>query len=150
VQAPDVDDYKKLAGAMQYLHDTVELPLTLECDGTGITRWWANASFAVHRDSKSHTSGEMSLGRGVTYGTSTRQKLTKHSSTEAELVAADDVLGQLLWTQYFLQGQGDANKAVLYQDNQAAILLEKNGQASSGKQMRHLNVRYFIYHQLNL
>jgi hypothetical protein len=144
VQAPDVDDYKKLARVMQYLRETVEMPLTLECDGTGITRWWADASFAVHRDARSHTGGCMSLGGGVTYGTSTRQKLTTRSSTEAELVAADDVMGQLLWTQYFLQGQGFENKAVLFQDNQAAMLLEKNGQASSGKRTRHLNIRYYF------
>jgi hypothetical protein len=144
VQAPDVDDYKKLARVMQYLHETVEMPLTLECDGSGITRWWADASFAVHGDSRSHTGGAMSLGKGVTYGTSTRQKLTTRSSTEAELVAADDVMGQLLWTSYFLQGQGYNNEAVLYQDNQAAMLLEKNGQNSSGKRTRHLNVRYYF------
>jgi Reverse transcriptase (RNA-dependent DNA polymerase) len=144
VQAPDTDDYKKLARVMQYLRDTVEMPLTLECDGTGITRWWADASFAVHTDARSHTGGCMSLGGGVTYGTSTRQKLTTRSSTEAELVAADDVMGQLLWTQYFLQGQGFENKAVLFQDNQAAMLLEKNGQASSGKRTRHLNIRYYF------
>jgi hypothetical protein len=53
-------------------------------------------------------------------------------------------MGLLLWTQYFLQGQGFENKAVLFQDNQAAMLLEKNGQASSGKRTRHLNIRYYF------
>ena len=33
---------------------------------------------------------------------------------------------------------------VVFQDNQSAILLEKNGQRSSGKRTRHLNIRYFF------
>jgi hypothetical protein len=34
---------------------------------------------------RSHTGGDMSLGRGVLYGTSKGQKLNTKSSTEAEL-----------------------------------------------------------------
>jgi len=33
---------------------------------------------------------------------------------------------------------------VVYQDNQSAILLERNGQASCGKRTRHINIRYFF------
>jgi hypothetical protein len=57
----------------------------------------------------------------------------------------NDVLPQVLWTKYFLEAQGyDAIDAVIYQDNQSAILLEKNGRASSSKRTRHLNIRYFF------
>ena len=34
--------------------------------------------------------------------------------------------------------------SIIYQDNQSAILLEKNGKASSGKRTRHINIRYFF------
>jgi len=40
----------------------------------------------------------MILRKGVTYTTSCKQKLNTKSSTEAELVAVDDVMGQVLWT----------------------------------------------------
>ena len=33
---------------------------------------------------------------------------------------------------------------VVYEDNQSAIKLEKNGRASSGKQTRHTNIHYFF------
>ena len=33
---------------------------------------------------------------------------------------------------------------VVFQDNQSAILLERNGKASSGKRTRHFNIRYFF------
>jgi hypothetical protein len=34
--------------------------------------------------------------------------------------------------------------SIIYQDNQSAILLEKNGKASSSKRTRHINIRYFF------
>jgi hypothetical protein len=42
---------------------------------------------------------------------------------------------QILWTRYFLEAQGFTVKdAIIYQDNQSSILLEKHGRASSSKQ----------------
>ena len=56
------------------------------------------------------------------------------SSTEAELVVVDDLMPQILWMQYFLKAQGmKISGNVVYQDNQRAMKLEKNGRASSGK-----------------
>ena len=34
--------------------------------------------------------------------------------------------------------------ADVYQDNQSAVLLEKNGKASSSRRTRHINIRYFF------
>jgi hypothetical protein len=121
------------------------LTLTLEATDLNVTKWWIDGSYATHRDMRSHTGGTLSLGKGSVYSTSTRQKLTTKSSTEAELVAVADVLPQVLWTRYFLQEQGYAVKsATVYQDNKSAILLEENGRASSSKRTRHLNIRYFF------
>ena len=87
----------------------------------------------------------MSLGSGVIFGTSTRQKLNTRSSTEAELVGVNDVMPQVLWTRYFIEAQGyTVTNNVVYQDNQSAMLLEKNGRASSSKRTRHINIRYFF------
>ena len=64
---------------------------------------------------------------------------------EAELVGVSDVMPMILWTQYFLEAQGyEVRDAKIYQNNQSAILLEKNGHASSGKRTRHINIRYFF------
>ena len=67
------------------------------------------------------------------------------SSTEAELVAVNDIMPQLLWTRYFLERQGyDVVANQLYQDNLSAILLEKNGKWSSSKRTKHINIRFFF------
>jgi len=89
--------------------------------------------------------GAMSLGKGVIYGTSTRQKLNTKSSTEAELVGMSDVLPQALWTCYFMEAQGhNIEDSLLHQDNESTMRLENNGCGSSGKRTRHINIQYFF------
>jgi hypothetical protein len=76
----------------------------------------------------------MTLRKGTTYGTSTCQKLNMKSSTEAELVGVNDVIPQVLWTQYFLETQGySVTNSIIYQENQSTMLLKKNGRGSSSK-----------------
>ena len=145
VQAPDVDDFKKLGRCLRYLCDTKDLPLTLEASSAASITWWVDASFAVHPDYKSHTGATMTLGKGSIYSTSTKQKLNTRSSTEAELVGINDAMSIVLWTRHFLEAQGvtvDGN--VLLQDNQSTMLLAKKGRQSSGKRTRHLNIRYYF------
>jgi hypothetical protein len=145
VKGPDTDDYKKLTRVMKYLRATTNMPLLLEADNINVMKWWVDASFAIHPDMKSHTGGVMSLGRGAVHGTSTRQKINTTSSTGAETVGIHEVLPQILWTRYFLEAQGyGVEESIIYQDNQSAILLAKNGRASSSKRTRHINIRYFF------
>lgn len=94
---------------------------------------------------KSLTGGGMTLGKGIIQSQSRKQKLNTKSSTEAELVAADDMSTMILWTRLFMEAQGyEIQKNILYQDNKSAILLEKNGKRSSSKRTRAFNIRYFF------
>ena len=93
---------------------------------------------------KSHTGAILSVGKGAVNTVSAKQKLNTKSSTEAELVGADDVVMKALWMRYFLQEQGYESQTIIYQDNQSAILLEENGTQSSGSRTRHINIRYFF------
>jgi hypothetical protein len=145
VKKPDRDDWKKLNRVMKYLRGTSNLKLTLEADNTHVIKWWVDAAFAVHGDMRSQTGMTMSIGKGSVYASSLRQKLNTRSSTEAELVGADDAMGMILWTRLFLENQGYAVRDTrLYQDNRSAMLLEQNGKRSSSKRTRHINIRYFF------
>ena len=85
------------------------------------------------------------MGRGFPISASSKQKLNTRSSTETEIVAVDDLMPAILWTRLFLESQGhDVTENIIYQDNKAAILLEKNGKASSGKRTKHINMRFFL------
>jgi hypothetical protein len=119
--------------------------VTLEADSSGAIQWWIDASFNVHPDMKSHTGITMSLGKGSPFLSSISQKLNTKSSTETELVGVDDGMPLVIWTRNFMIEQGyDVKDNVVYQDNQSAILIERNGRASSGRRTRHVNIRYFF------
>jgi hypothetical protein len=76
---------------------------------------------------------------------STKQKLNTRSSTESEVVGADDFMLAICWTRYFMEAQGyQVQDNNLFQDNKSAILLEKNGKASSSKHTKDVNIRYFF------
>jgi len=142
VKSPD-EDYKKLTHVIQYFRDTTKLMLTMEPDDN--PHWWVDSSYAVHPDMKSHTGLFMSIGKGGGYTGSRKQKLNTKSSTEAELVAIDDSMGQILWTRHFLADQGIAVPVTtIYQDNKSTILLSENGKAPSSKRTKHLDVHYYF------
>ena len=48
VHGPDLDDWKKLVHLMKYIRGTCKLPLILSANGSGILKWWVDASFTVH------------------------------------------------------------------------------------------------------
>ena len=124
----------------------MELHLVLKYDGMALANWFVDAAFTVHDDFKSQSDGVFFLGNsgvGMASG-SQKQHLNSRSSTEAELVGADDFLSQILWTQRFLQQQDIPMKQnILYQDNQSTILLETKGRSSLGKWSRAINIRFF-------
>jgi hypothetical protein len=112
-------------------------------------KWWIDGSFAVHDNMQSHTGSTMSMGTGSIWSSSTKQKLNTRSSTEAELVAVDDMMPQILWTRYFLINQGfNVGPSRKLQDNKGAILLEENGMASNSKQTRHIHIYCFTLSQI--
>ena len=86
VWEPDEDDYKKLGQCIRYLHNNVDILLTLEINNSEILCWWVDASFAIHPDMKSHTGATISLGGGCPFSLSLRQCINTWSSMEAKLV----------------------------------------------------------------
>ena len=78
----------------------------------------------------------MTLGKEVVQSLSKKQNLNTRSSTEAEIVGADDFATQILWTKHFKEAQGYVIKEnILHQDNKSTILLQENGRKSAGKQL---------------
>ena len=62
VSSPDQDDYNKLARCIKYLRGSKDLHLSLEADRDVTLKWWVDASFAVHKDMRSHTGAMVTLG----------------------------------------------------------------------------------------
>ena len=94
-----------------------------------------------------HTGAMMTLGggKGAVISYSAKQKLNTKSSTESELVGADQILSRVIWGLYFVEAQGySIDRNIVYQDNQATMRLEMNGALSSSKRMKHIHARYFF------
>ena len=145
VKQPDKDDWAKLTRLLVYVKGTMDLKLRLTSEGTGVVKWWVDASFATRSERRSQTGGCLSLGAGAIFSFSKKQKLVTKSSTEAELVGVDDVLPQVIWTRNFLLAQGwSVRDNIVYQDNQSAMLLEKNGLGSSSRRTRHIDIRFYF------
>jgi hypothetical protein len=145
VRARDKDDWTKLVHLMKYIRGTQTMPLILSANGSGILKWWVDASFVVHPNMRGHSGGGLSLGCGFPIVSSTKQKLNTRSSTKTEIVGADDFMPAICWTRYFMKAQGSqVRDNVLFQDNKSSNLLEKNGKASSSKRTKHINIRYFF------
>ena len=101
VHAPDVYDYKKLARVIQYLSGAMRLELTIEPGKENSPNWWVDTSHTVHPDMRSQSGMIMILGSGAAYTVYTKQKIYTKSSTEAELVAINDSMAQLLCMRNF-------------------------------------------------
>ena len=94
---------------------------------------------------KSHTVINYTMDKGTIYGGSLKHKLNSKSLMEAELISVSDGINQVLWTKYFLKCQVYVvNSSTIYQDNEASILLERNGKRSSKKGTRFINICYFF------
>ena len=80
------------------------------------------------------------------------QKLNTKSSTESEVVGFSDYLPHNIQVKIFLQYQGyHIKNNVLYQDNQSAIRMKKNGRNSCTGNSRHIDIRYYsLYDNLDI
>lgn len=119
--------------------------LTLSTDGSNVIKWSVNAAFKVHKDFKGHTDAAMTVGKGAAMSISCKQKVNSGSSTKAELIRSDDIIGQVMWTKCFPQAQGcQVKDNIMFQDNKSTMLLKKNGQESAGKCSRHISAQCFF------
>ena len=149
VASPTKGDKKKLKRLLEYVSGTLDMIRIIGWNGNEVLQTWVDASYAVHRDMRSHTGAAMSLGHGTIHHRSAKQKLNTKSSTEAELVGASEYIGWTLFAKRFLEKQGyNLKRNIFYQDNESAMKLERNGKASSSNKTRHIHIRYFFVHDV--
>ena len=114
----DEDDWNRLRILIRYLKRNIKLPLILRADGVNVLKWWVDASYSDHDDMRGHTGGTIPMGKDgcrSIISISRKKNLNTKSSTEAELIMADDAMPQILWTRYFLEAQGyGINENILY------------------------------------
>ena len=145
VSAPTKEDWSKLTRLINYLQTTVNDERIMGASSLDTLYTWIDAAYAVHPTMRSHTGGCMSFGLGTVHARSSKQKLNTKSSTESEVVGLSEYIPYNLWLLNFLAAQGYVLKSnQVYQDNQSAIKMEKNGRNSCTGNSRHIHIRYFF------
>jgi hypothetical protein len=88
---------------MLYHNGSKEQVLFRAVEDQHVIKFYADASFAAHKDFRSHTDGAMSHCTGVPISISRKQKMTTKSNTGEELVGVDIVTTMNLWTKLTLE-----------------------------------------------
>jgi hypothetical protein len=143
------NDFKNLMRIFRYLNGTKDLVLKLCPDNLQIN-CWIDAAYATHNDMKSHSGYLIGLGNNgsFTFVRSSKQKLVTKSSTEAELVALNDGISQVMWTRYYLEYQGYKQlPTIVFQDNMSTMFMANNGEGNHNHS-KHINIRYFYIKEL--
>jgi hypothetical protein len=146
VKSPTTSDFIKLNRVLQYLNGTAnqEMILSMNTMNDVTLHAYIDASYAVHSDLKSHSGVMFSIGTGPIYVSSTKQSCVSKSSTEAELIAFTDYIGEAMSTRNILEDITRMPvKLIVYQDNQAVLSILKNGVlgGKSKTASKHVKVR---------
>jgi hypothetical protein len=146
VQKPTEEDWGKLRRTLNFLKVTERDRRIIGCSGEDLSlHTWVDASHAIHENMRGHTGGCMSTGVGVIHGKASKQKMNTKSTTESEVVGVSEYIPYKIQMINILKGQGYAlDKKVLYQDNESAIRLIKNGRNSCTGNSRHISIRYYF------
>lgn len=137
------NDKSKLIRLLNFIHTTQQDGIVLGGDVNGVLRprAYADASYGVHVDGKSHTVNVITLGRGPRYCKSSKQKSVTKSSCEAEILSLSDIVSTVAWIDDFLTEIGvHLDSSLLLEDNKAAIFPVTNGLSTAGR-VRHVHIR---------
>ena len=67
-------------------------------DGSGHLKWHCDTVFTLHDDFRSHTGSTSMMGDGAITSLSRKQGMNTRSSTEVEVVPADEIVSPMIWT----------------------------------------------------
>jgi hypothetical protein len=131
--------------AFGYLSTALNSPTVLHAKDLRISLY-ADASFALHKDGKSHSGYVIQIGNSTIHVSSEKQKFVTMSACEAEtaaVVSADLKCLPLirLKQELSLSFSHQDNIILIHQDNQSAIRIISNGEGLGGNS-RTFRVKY--------
>jgi hypothetical protein len=143
-RSPDVEDWKKLKRLLSYLMQTIDDVRIIGADSLHEMQTFIDSSHAVHNDMRGHTGGVVTFGTGIVNSKSSKQKMNSRSSNETEVIGNSEYLPWVIWYEYFMEAQGyPITSNVVWQDNEGAEKMAKNGKLSCSSKSRHINIKFF-------
>jgi len=97
-------------------------------DGKIVMEDHIDAADGVHHDSKSHSGMIVTTGERALLAVSTKQKCISKSSTDSELIAVTDLIGQSMDLRKVAEEIiVEKIELIIYQDNESIITVMRNG-----------------------
>ena len=145
-------DMENVNRVLLYLGGTIGRGLNFQ-SGEGINLYaTVDASYACHKDYKSHSGCTLHIGRSSAsfLTVSKKQTITADSSTVAEFIAAHSAAKHVMWARNFLEELGfvQHEPTTLFEDNLSTIQIINN-QGNNGR-TKHIGLRLnFIREQVS-
>ena len=91
-----------------------------------------------------HTGGVITFGTGILNAKYSKQKMNSRSSNETEVIRNSEYLPWVIWYEYFMAAEGyPITDNVVWQDNEGAEKIAKNGKLSCSSRSRHISIKFF-------
>lgn len=151
IQKLSEEDLEKFLDILYYLNGSISLGIMLGGDAKNRIRLYAfaDASYGVHTNCRSHGGTYITYGRGPTLVRSNVLKDISISSSESELMQLSTTTSLAARERYFAIEQQHINpteKGILLEDNKSAIHMANNGKSISNR-TRHIKIKYFFVKQ---
>ena len=149
LNCPTTDDRYICEHLLGYLLYTKDLKMSFHSSAMNLI-CYADASYAMHEDARSHFGITMQFGRqnASFYNKSGIIKVVARSSTEAEIAALNELISEILHTRDLLEEMGHSQPPTLiFEDNTACIQLLEGPITNYQSRSRHIKVRYAFFKQ---
>ena len=138
-----VEDWNKVKRILKYLNGTVELGIQYNRTGKKTIEAFSDADYAQDVETRRSTSGTVcKFADGAITWLSQKQKCVALSTTEAEIIAANEAAKDVIWLRKLYHDLIEySDIPVLKCDNTGAVKLTKNPEFH--KRTKHIDTRYF-------
>jgi hypothetical protein len=124
-----------------YVRGTLDFKIRYEAKSNLELTGYVDAAYGNNKRGTSTTGYCFLVGDGLISWYSKGQKVVALSIAEAKYIAATEAAKEAIWLRTFLEELGFPQKStVLFEDNQACILLSRNPQLHS--RTKHIQIRY--------
>lgn len=125
----------------QYVRGNLDLALSYKSTGTTDLIGYADAAYGNNFDYHSTTGYCFTVNGTLVSWYSKKQSVVARSAAESEYIAADEAAKECVWLKSLMASMGvPQGNVVIYEDNQACILLTKNPQHHS--RTKHIQIHF--------
>lgn len=144
LDCPSNQDIVRLKRVFRYIAGSASLGIQYTADESHELNCYSDADFGGCNKTGRSTSGVVvTYAGGAVSWLSQRQQITATSTTEAELVAANEAVKEIIWLSRLFGDMGCPQQVPTLQiDNQATIRLCHNPE--NHRRTKHIQVKYFF------